>query len=242
MGNAPIQHFPWRGVSQLGAGILSQRTQGPQQQRRGLIFGQRWRTVGLAEFVAIGLGNQRDVQVTRLPQAKQLLQVELAWRGVEQVGAAHDVGDTLPGIVQHHRQLIGVEPVAAANHEITDIPAQMLMEFTLHPVDEVVVQYGDTHADGGVFGAVPGIAAESRINAVIRLQLLARARARVGQAVIEQAIEYFGVGIVAVTLANHFAIPLETIAFQRLEDRGLGAGFFTGRVKVFHAHQPTAAH
>ena len=40
-------------------------------------------------------------------------------------------------------------------------------------------------------------------------------------------------------LANQFAIPFKAVAFQRMQDRRLGAGLFTGRVEVFHAHQPS---
>ncbi|MNP23984.1 hypothetical protein D3C76_1167160 [compost metagenome] len=59
---------------------------------------------------------------------------------------------------------------------------------------------------------------------------------------IEQAIEHFGVGIVAVALANQLAIPFKPVTLQRLEDRHLRAGFLTGRIKIFHAHQPATAH
>ncbi|MNG02119.1 hypothetical protein D3C84_851270 [compost metagenome] len=148
----------------------------------------------------------------------------------------------MPGIVQYHRQLIGVQPVAAANHEIADIPAQVLVELALHPVDEVIIQFRHANTNGGVFRAVSGIAAQPRINAVVRLQLFARAGAGVGQTLAEQAIEHFGIGLVAVALADHLTIPLETVALQSLEDRRLGAGLFAGRVEVFHAHQPAATH
>jgi hypothetical protein len=44
------------------------------------------------------------------------------WRGVgqQEVGAAHDVGDALVGIVDHHGELVGKQPVAAAEHEVAE--------------------------------------------------------------------------------------------------------------------------
>ncbi|MNK85721.1 hypothetical protein D3C87_1056090 [compost metagenome] len=138
--------------------------------------------------------------------------------------------------------MIGVEPVAAADHEVADFPPQMLPVLALHPVDEVVFQFRYAQADGRVVSAMASIAAEPRINPVILLQLFARAGAGVGQALIEQAIEHLGVGIVPLALANQVAIPLEAIAFQCLENGRLGAGFLAGWIKVFHAHQPASAH
>ena len=38
---------------------------------------------------------------TRLRQAEQFLQIQLARRGIEQVGAAHDIGDALQVVVDH---------------------------------------------------------------------------------------------------------------------------------------------
>ena len=58
--------------------------------------------------------------IARRGQAERALQQDLARRGIEQVGAAHDVGDALRGIVDHHGQLVGPETVGAREHEIAD--------------------------------------------------------------------------------------------------------------------------
>src|SRR3546814_13323048 len=76
------------------------------------------------------------------------------------VGAAYDIGHPLPGIVQHHGQLISKEPVATANHEIADFTAQVLAELTLYAVAEVIRQLRNAQADGRVFGVVTGVAAQ----------------------------------------------------------------------------------
>ncbi|MNN82302.1 hypothetical protein D3C81_1992230 [compost metagenome] len=86
----------------------------------------------------IGLDDQRHMQVARLAQPQQFLQVELARGVIQQIGPAHDIGDALPGIVQYDRQLVGIQPVAAANHEIANFAPQMLFETPLDAIDEVI--------------------------------------------------------------------------------------------------------
>ncbi|MNF87324.1 hypothetical protein D3C84_697890 [compost metagenome] len=147
----------------------------------------------------------------------------------------------MPGIVQYHRQLIGVQPVAAANHEIADVAAQVLAVLALHPVGEVILKLWNPQADRRVFAGVAGVAAQPRVNPVVGRQLFARAGAGVGQAVVEQLVHDLQVGVVAFALADHLAVPFKAVAFQGLEDRGLGTGFFPGWVEVFHAQQPAAA-
>ena len=135
----------------------------------------------------------------------------------------------------HHGQLIGIEPVASTDHEVADLAAQVLAVLALHAVGEVVFQFRDAQADCGVFAGMTGVAAQAWINPVIRRQFFPRAGAGVGQAVVEQLIQHLRIGVVTVALADHFAVPFETVAFQCLEDRRLGAGLLPGRVKVFHA-------
>ena len=85
---------------------------------------ERWRAIALAELVSVRLDDQRQVQVAWLWQAEDFLQIKLARRRIEQVGAAHHIGDALPGVIQHHGQLIGNQAVAAANDEIADLAAR----------------------------------------------------------------------------------------------------------------------
>ncbi|MNH17343.1 hypothetical protein D3C79_770120 [compost metagenome] len=169
------------------------------------------------------------------------MQVQLARSVIQQVGAADDIGHPLPGVIQHHGQLISVQAIAAANDKVADLAAQMLFETALDPVIEMVGQLWHPYADGRVLAAVPGVAAQARVNAVIAFELLARAGAGVGQTLTEQAFDHFGIGLVALALVHHLAIPFQAVAFQGVEDRCLGAGGFAGRVDVFHAHQPGAA-
>ena len=60
--------------------------------------------------MGVGRGRQAQGRCSRI------------WRGVEtsQVGAADHVGDALPGVVHHHRELVGVDAVGAAQDEVAD--------------------------------------------------------------------------------------------------------------------------
>ena len=74
----------------------------------------------LDSLLAVGGQHQRRVQVARRRQAERALQQDLARRVVGQVLAAHDVGDALRGVVDHHRQLVGPQAVGAPQHEVAD--------------------------------------------------------------------------------------------------------------------------
>ena len=62
--------------------------------------------------------------------------MDLAWRRRHQVGAAHDGGDALRRIVDDDRELIGDEAVGAPDHEVADVPREVLLLRTLQQVAE----------------------------------------------------------------------------------------------------------
>ena len=62
----------------------------------------------------------------RCRQTQQPVEIELPRGGGQQVGAAHHFGHAHPGIVHHHRQLIGKHPIGTAEVEIAAVPQQVL--------------------------------------------------------------------------------------------------------------------
>ena len=58
------------------------------------------------------------MEVSRYRQSQGLLQGDLPRGTRQEVGAAHDVGDALFGIVDHRRQRVGVNAVSAAYDDI----------------------------------------------------------------------------------------------------------------------------
>src|SRR5690606_23013661 len=124
---AMAQSSTWRGVqpSRCGSGCW------PRARRARHSSGAAW---------SAGSGGE-----------EQLLQIELTRRVVEQVGAAHDVGDALVGVIEHHGQLVGVQAVTAPDDEVAHLALQLLAELALHPVGEPVLQGRHAQADGSAF-------------------------------------------------------------------------------------------
>ncbi len=114
----------------------------------------------------------------------------------------------------------------------------MHFEDALNPVFEAIFQLRYANADRGVVRRMSCIAAETRIDTLKVFKLFARAGAGVGQAMIEPALEDLGVGVMALALSHHLAVPFKTVALKRLENRRLRAGHFTRRVEILHAQQP----
>jgi len=52
--------------------------------------------------------------------------VDLPRGRVEQVRAAHHVGDSLRRVIHHHRQLVGELAVGPAHHEVADLGFETL--------------------------------------------------------------------------------------------------------------------
>ena len=76
-----------------------------------------WR---LASRAPSGPEHERDVRVDGRGEPEPPAEEELARRRVEQVVAAHDLADALPGVVDDHREVVGGRAVVAAHDEVVD--------------------------------------------------------------------------------------------------------------------------
>ncbi len=142
------EHF--RGVRTF-AGRLAQEAERRPQPRQGPPGFDRGRERLLRQLFALARGH-RHVEVARRAIAEQSLKMQLAGRGKQEVRASHHVGDGLLGIVHHHRELVGEQAVAPAQHEVADVPGHALGDM---PLDAIVE--GD-HAQSVVRtrSAIPG--------------------------------------------------------------------------------------
>lgn len=236
--DCPFQNFLGRAVSEGQFWFLTECAQGSQQQWNCLIGLQWRRAVAFPQLVTVGLGDEWHMQITWLWYAEQFLEVQLARRGVEQVGAADNIGHTLQGVVDDNRQLIRVKPVATTDHKVTHFTAKVLLKRALNTILEPVQQFGYANTNGCVIRRVPGISAGTRVNTLKGFELFARAGTRISKAVAEPAIDDFLIGIVAMTLGDQLSIPFKAIAFERFKNCPLSARDFSRRIEVFHAHQP----
>ena len=73
---------------------------------------------GFGQFAAIGLGQHRHVQVGHFRQPQGHLQAALPAAAGQQVGATYHALDAAGGIIDDHRQLVGMQPIATAHHRI----------------------------------------------------------------------------------------------------------------------------
>ena len=181
------------------------------------------RPVALGQPPAVGVQHQRHVAVARLVQAQQPRDQQLARRGVQQVVAAHHLADRLVGVVDDHRQVVGVRAVPAAQRDVVD----GRLHLAVHQVGERHGLGARVQAQrrrpvrgalllgplgGGQLAAGAGVGALGQ-RPVRRLRGLPdlgpRAPARVHPALRLQPRQRVGVQLVALGLAHRLLVPVD---------------------------------
>lgn len=133
---------------------------------------------GLAQLLPVAVQHQRKMRVLHCGQSQALLQQSLPRTGVQQVGAAHDMGHALFGIIDHHRELVSPKAIGAAQYEITNVFIDALNHAALDGiVDTDFALIWNAQAKRGLIAAWRGDAAS--MNATRRrLQVGATAATR----------------------------------------------------------------
>jgi len=187
------------------------------------------------------------VGITRRCITQLLLQPDLPRCRIEQVRAAHDVGDALSGVVDDHGQLVGVLPVGAFQHKVADLALDVVDDPALDAVGEINARALREQALGArrasreqALAAGAGInrtvdAADRRIG-----DFPAAAGAGVHQVAFFQDLERGAIDVIARTLVQHRFVPVHAEGFQRPQDRVGCAGHGTLPVDVVDAQQPGA--
>ena len=109
--------------------------------------------VPLGQAAALLVQQQRTVGKGRGRQAQQPVQVDLPGGGGKQVCPPHHLGDPHPGVIHHHRQLIGKHAVGPAQ---VKIPAAGQQVFAVRPHAQVLegdLLVGHHHPPGRSFDA-----------------------------------------------------------------------------------------
>ena len=117
----------------------------------------------LAQLLAVGVFRDRNMQIVRGRQPQQLLQVNVAWRGIQQVDSPHDLRDSLLMVIGNDRQLVGDKAVATFDHEVPGFGFEPLALFALQCIDEMDQFVVRAHANRYVLGAAAA-AAGSRVD------------------------------------------------------------------------------
>src|SRR6185369_13660283 len=112
---------------------------------------------------------------------------DLPGRAVEEVGAAHHVGDALQGIINDHGELIGEGSVAAPDDDVAAL-CECEFQWPLQAILERHVARGHPEARGGRARALRAGATGSGVAALVG-ELAPRAAARERHALTLQLLE-----------------------------------------------------
>src|SRR5271170_1274912 len=158
------------------------------------------------------------MRVAGLRQAEQALQSDLTGRVVQQVGATHDVRDSLRRIVDDHGEHIGKYLIASLENEVADRCGYLLAVHALDAILETdIARFDSQSCRGGCSGKDSATAAGAGI-ALLIFQLQAAAGTRECQIALAQASQPLIVMLAAVTLMNHRPVPLEAEHLQCAQD------------------------
>ena len=128
-----------------------------------------------AEFLALLIEYDRDVQPTWGTGAQGPVYLLLLRRHIQQVGATHHVRDGLINVIDNHGELIGVEPLLAEDHRIIKLCLHDLMLWPQQQILPVAVLVFEGKTDGVRAVTVQCCAAAALIGVAtfVGLQLLA---------------------------------------------------------------------
>ena len=99
---------------------LLQEGEGAAQVLEGPRAVQGGGLVLLAQFLSLAVGNHRQVTVLRCREIEQALEEQLSWRGVQEVGTAHNPGNTLGRVIDDHGELVGIQPMLALDDKVRE--------------------------------------------------------------------------------------------------------------------------
>ena len=162
--------------------------------------------------------------ILRVGQAQLALQPQLPGGGVQQVAAPHHLGDALKGVVYHHRQLIGVYPVGAAEDKVPALRRQVLgiVPLNLVPEGDRLLRHLNAPG-GGALGRERLPLCRGEMAAAARVQhhpvrpvgggggqpLGPGAEAGIDQPLVLQGAKGGGIGLGAPALIDGLAVPVQ---------------------------------
>jgi hypothetical protein len=188
------------------------------------------------------------VEVARLRITEQALQMDLARGRVDQVRAAHHVGDALLRVVHHNRQLIGNLAVRAIQNEISDLTREILLAQSLDAVRERlrVLPHVEAQCPRRLAGRQSGPAGPGIDLRAVRREperrigdLAARATAPIRARL--QLLQRRFIARAAQALIKDRSIPGEPEALEDAQDVVGRAGLCARRVEVLDAQEPASA-
>ena len=181
------------------------------------------------------------MRVARLRKAEQPLQNDLPGCVVEQIGAAHNMRDSLGGIIDDDGKYIGNNLIASFENDVADRGGHLLAEHALDAILECDVARFYPQSCGHSHSRKHAAAAARAGIALLIFQLQAAAGTRKRQIALVQALQRFVVLPAAITLMNHRSIPFEAKFLECAQDIFGRARSLPRPIEILHAQQPAAA-
>ena len=244
-GNAP-QFIDIIGVGGDG-NALTEKPKCLNQQRYHWLPGNRSRARLFRQLLARRIDGRRQVRIGGRKETKQPLQIQLARRRQQQIGAAHHFGNTLHRVVDDDRKLVGEIAIGAVDNKIADVPPKIAFDSTLPTILEHDTLTVSSYAQRA--RRAPGCEAlttGSRVNETIAAaqtgigNFASAASAWVNRSGSTQLFDRFAIRIGSCALVRHGLIPVQTEAFERTQDIIRGTRHLARWINVFDAHQPLA--
>ena len=99
--------------------------------------------------MSIRFGQHRYVSIKGCVDLEQPLQIYLARCVIQQIGSPHYVRYVLCSIIDHHRQHIGEQPIAAPYDDVAYGGCDVLPEPALNSIRELYIARVDAQSGGG---------------------------------------------------------------------------------------------
>src|SRR5215470_4626560 len=180
---------------------------------------RQWRGAGLlGQFLASLVDGDRMMEIHRRGQLELTLQPDLPRSRRQQVRATYDVGDLLLGIVDDDGELVRKQTVGTFDDEVPGLAGQVLFLPALEAIVKADWLRVDAHSPGSALAARGDAAsASARVDALASdaerclLEILARARARIGYAASYQMVQSDLIPLDALALQLHNSVPFEAV-------------------------------
>ena len=168
---------------------------------------------------------------------------------IEEIRAAHDIGDALLGVVHRDGELIGIHAVCAIEHEIADlrVPDPARCGPALASSNAILASCGADAPRRAVASRRQAFAARSRIHVTFDARdcgigdLAAAAGARIDAALPPQLVQRAVIRFGARALMNDGAVPFHAAGGERSQYVFQRARRDARRIEIFDAHEPCSA-
>jgi len=199
----------------------------------------------LGELFSLVIENEGNMHVAGRRSSKRLREENLARRIVNEVGAAHDVGDARKNIVRDDCKLIGPESVGTLQNEVAYFMFDILREVSETPVMEGknAGRHAESERPDGF--AVSALTAGSWIDPfgkteakVFCKDFLSRAGAAIDEAKFLKALERLFIGGITIVLPENGFVRLHSEALQIFNEAFSRSGDVPRGVNILNPQKP----